>query len=195
MKKISAYIIIGLLPFAQVQADNNEQRIQDSRAAIKSLAGELQNTLQASMKAKGPIESISVCRDEAPAIAGRVSEEKVLTVGRTSLKVRNQANKADAWEKEYLEVSVGNARAMILRGLDNNNAYLYLQSDDAEFSAISLHYEQAGVWKTVHDNAFPFEFTVPLHRADTKFTFYLEGTTVDGNVIRSKEEVLQREDQ
>lgn len=83
---------------------------------------------------------------------------------------------------------------MILPGPGNNNAYLYLQSDDAEFSDVTLHYEQAGAWKTMHDDAFPFEFTVPVNSADAKFTFYFEGTTVDGNVIRSKEEVLQRED-
>lgn len=104
-----------------------------------------------------------------------------------------ERTQADAWEKDYLEVSLGNARAMILPGLDNNNAYLYLQSDEAEISAVILHYEQAGAWKTMHDDTFPFEFTVPLNRADAKFKFYFEGITVDGNVIRSKEEVLQRE--
>lgn len=101
---------------------------------------------------------------------------------------------ADAWNTDYLEVSLGNARAMILPGPDANNAYLYLQSDDAEFSAVTLHYEQAGAWKTMYDDAFPFEFTVPLNSADATFTFYFEGTTLDGNVIQSKQEALHRED-
>lgn len=105
-----------------------------------------------------------------------------------------ERTQAGAWKKDHAEIPVGNARAMILRGTDNNNAYLYLQSDDAEFSAVVLHYEQAGAWKTMHDAAFPFEFTVPLPGMDATFPFYLEGRTVDGNVIQSKEEVLQRED-
>ena len=99
---------------------------------------------------------------------------------------------AVAWEKDYLEVSLGNARAMILPGPDANNAYLYLQSDDAEFSTVTLHYEQAGAWETVRDDAFPFEFTVPLSGAATECRFYFEGVSVDGKAIRSKEEVLQR---
>ena len=105
-----------------------------------------------------------------------------------------ERSRDDAWSTDYLEVPFGNARAMILPGLENKTAYLYLQSDDAEFSGVVLHYERAGSWKTIHDNAFPYEFTVPLHSADTKFTFYFEGTTVDRKVTRSKEEVLQHGD-
>lgn len=103
MKKLSVFIIIGLLPFNQALAVDTEQLTQKSRAAIKALGGELKGTLQASMKAKGPIDSISVCNVEAPQIAKKISEQQGMTIARTSLKVRNQANKPDTWEQSVLE--------------------------------------------------------------------------------------------
>ena len=103
MKKIFAYIIISFLPFSQALAVDTEQLTQKSRAAIKALGGELKSTLQASMKAKGPIDSISVCNTEAPEISNKISEAKGLSVARTSLKYRNQENKPDEWEKSVLE--------------------------------------------------------------------------------------------
>ena len=103
MKKIVIYLIIGLLPIGQALAVDTEQLTQKSRAAIKALGGELKSTLQASMKAKGPVDSVAMCQVEAPKIADKVSEANGMTVARTSLKYRNQKNKPDAWEKSVLE--------------------------------------------------------------------------------------------
>ena len=103
MNKNLIYIIISFLPFSQALAMDTEQLTQKSRAAIKILGGELKATLQASMKAKGPVESIAVCHLDAPLISSKVSKEKGMTVERTALKYRNQANKPDAWETSVLE--------------------------------------------------------------------------------------------
>jgi hypothetical protein len=103
MKKIHVYLFIFLLPFAQAQAVDIEQQAQKSREASKMLGKELKSTLQASMKANGPIDSVSVCRVQAPQIAGKVSHLTGMSVARTSLRTRNQANKPDAWEKSVLE--------------------------------------------------------------------------------------------
>ena len=92
-----------------------------------------------------------------------------------------------SWSPDYLEMPFGNARAMMLPGLDTDNAYIYLQSDDAEFSAVTLHYEQSGAQNTVVDTAFPYEFTVPIDHTATEFTFHLEGVSVDGSTARSQE--------
>ncbi len=96
------------------------------------------------------------------------------------------------WSPDYLEVPFGGARAMILPGVEHDRVYLYLQSDDAEFRAITLHYEQSGSWNTIYDDVFPYEFTVPLDSASAKFQFYFEGLSVDGKSMRSKEGVLHR---
>jgi len=100
--------------------------------------------------------------------------------------------RAASWSPDYLELPFGGARAMILPGVENDNAYLYLQSNDAEFNEVTLHYQQAGAWKTIQDNTFPYEFTVPIEGSATEFSFYFEGVSVDGKVTRSEEEVLQR---
>ena len=103
MKKLSLFIIIGLFPFSQAMAVDTEQLTQKSRAAAKALGGELKATLQASMKASGPVDSIAVCNVDAPNIAKKVSTDKGMKVARTSLKFRNEANQPDAWEKAVLE--------------------------------------------------------------------------------------------
>ena len=73
MKKIFAYILIGLLPATHALAADTEQLTQKSRAAIKALGSELKATLQSSMKASGPVDSVAVCQIEAPKIADTVS--------------------------------------------------------------------------------------------------------------------------
>jgi len=103
MKKTHVYLFIFLLPFAQAQAVDIEQQAQKSREASKVLGSELKNTLQASMKANGPIDSVTVCNVQAPQIAGKVSQLTGMSVARTSLRTRNQTNKPDAWEKAVLE--------------------------------------------------------------------------------------------
>ena len=103
MKKLFAYIIIGLLSISQALAANTEQLTQKSRAAVKALGGELKSTLQTSIKASGPVDSVSMCQIKAPEIANKISQAKGMKVARTSLKYRNQTNKPDAWEKSVLE--------------------------------------------------------------------------------------------
>ncbi len=103
MKKLFAYIIFSLLFINPVFAADTEQLTQKSRAAVKALGGELKSTLQASIKASGPVDSVSMCQIKAPEIANKISHAKGMKVARTSLKYRNQTNKPDAWEKTVLE--------------------------------------------------------------------------------------------
>ena len=101
--KSFVFIFIGLLFFNPAFAIDVENLTKESKAAIKVLGGDLKGTLQASMKAKGPVDSVAMCHVEAPNIANRVSQAKGMSVARTSLKYRNQSNKPDAWEKYVLE--------------------------------------------------------------------------------------------
>ena len=102
MKKLITYFLLGLLPLGHAMAVDTEQLTKNSRAAAKALGGELKGTLQASIKANGPVKSLSVCRESAPAIANKISASKGLEVGRTSLKHRNSNNKPDTWETAVL---------------------------------------------------------------------------------------------
>lgn len=59
---------------------------------VQLLAAQLQAALQSSMQAGGPVAAIEVCQLQAPAIAAGLSEEG-WSVGRTSERLRNPANK------------------------------------------------------------------------------------------------------
>ncbi|MCG6937785.1 MAG: DUF3365 domain-containing protein [Gammaproteobacteria bacterium] len=103
MKNILACIIICYSAISQANAADTEQLTQESRAAVMALGSELKTTLQASIKANGIIESISVCNIKAPQISQKISDEHGMAVGRRSLKYRNPKNKPDDWEKSVLE--------------------------------------------------------------------------------------------
>jgi hypothetical protein len=64
---------------------------------------DLKAALQQAMKEGGPVNAIAVCNEKAPAIATEMSTRKGWRVARTSLKVRNQANAPDDWERTVLE--------------------------------------------------------------------------------------------
>lgn len=74
-----------------------------ARHGARALGGELQQRLQEAMREGGPLAAVSVCAEEAPAIATRVSKELDLEIGRTALRVRNTANAPDDWERAQME--------------------------------------------------------------------------------------------
>ncbi len=76
---------------------------EEAKALVKEFATTLQGELQTAMKAGGPTNAIGVCKVRAPAIAADLAGRSGWEVGRTSLKVRNQAmNLPDAWETGVL---------------------------------------------------------------------------------------------
>lgn len=103
MKTRLLLTLSALLSTTLVNAADTSQLTQETRGAIKALAAELKSTLQSAMKAEGPIKAISVCNEQAPKLAQKVSNEKGMEVARTSLKVRNELNAPDAWELSVLE--------------------------------------------------------------------------------------------
>ena len=103
MKKRILFIINALLISSSVYAADNQQLANETRGAIKALGAELKATLQSTMKSEGPIQAISVCKVQAPKLSQKVSSEKGMEVGRTSLKTRNELNAPDPWELSVLE--------------------------------------------------------------------------------------------
>lgn len=103
MKKYLAVLTATALLSAPAFADENEEMIKTSRAASKALFDALGGELQAAMKAGGPVNAIQVCNTKVPDIDKDVSAKQNLTIGRTSLKLRNEKNVPDAWEKKVLE--------------------------------------------------------------------------------------------
>ena len=94
---------------------------------------------------------------------------------------------ADAWSKDYEELSVGNARAMIINfGTDRVSAFVYLKDDDSAVRKARLKYSEGGKEKVLEDAEYPYEFTVRLSDADKSFDYVLETELVDGSVKSQK---------
>lgn len=99
----------------------------------------------------------------------------------------------NAWQEDYREINFGNARAMIFNlGELGKRAYVYLKDDDNVFRDVSLTYwDGKGESRKITDNAYPFEFTVPLGSAQADFRFQLGGKLVNGNSVEGKVVVMK----
>lgn len=80
---------------------------------MRLLQERLQARLAAALAAGGPPAAVRVCRDEAPAIAARVSRELGVSVGRTSTRLRNPANAPPAWAAAAVQASRGKRLAEV----------------------------------------------------------------------------------
>jgi hypothetical protein len=101
MKKI--YLLILLISSISFSCSQNvDQQITSSREATQQLANELKLRLKSALQTSGPLEAISVCNLEAQNIGTKVSKQLGMSVGRTSLKLRNTANAPDDWETKQL---------------------------------------------------------------------------------------------
>lgn len=79
-----------------------EKAVAAQKLLFQSLLGELTKSLEQN----GPTQSISVCRNRATEIAREVSEETGVRIGRTSFKLRNEANTAPAWASSFVKARV-----------------------------------------------------------------------------------------
>lgn len=74
-----------------------------AKAAIKELAGALQEELKSAMQAGGPVAAIGVCNTQAIPITQKVAAENGLHLGRVSLNNRNPANLPNEWQAAVLK--------------------------------------------------------------------------------------------
>jgi hypothetical protein len=96
-------VLLTACAHQQLSEQEMAKRAQTSRESIAALQGSLVQELQAAIKAGGPANGIAVCNLKASEITAGISKGKGMTVGRTSLKLRNLLNAPDAWEKKVLE--------------------------------------------------------------------------------------------
>lgn len=74
-----------------------------SRELTMQLGMELKGELTRAIEQGGPLAAIPVCKDRAPAIAARLSEQSGAKVSRTALRVRNPSNAPDELQRAVLE--------------------------------------------------------------------------------------------
>lgn len=71
--------------------------------ALTQFAGTLRGKLGAAMKAGGPASAIEVCAKEAPALYAKVRADTGITIGRSSLRLRNPADAPPPWVSDWLK--------------------------------------------------------------------------------------------
>jgi len=72
-------------------------------AAVNSMMAELMSELTAALENGGPAGGISVCREEAPVVAHRISDSYGVGIGRTSFALRNPSNRPPEWAEPIVE--------------------------------------------------------------------------------------------
>ncbi len=85
----------------RVEADELSEpqhgQLEAADEARAALFGALLTELTTAISEDGPAHAIDVCKDDAPAIAERVSAQRGVRIGRTSWKLRNPANTPPVW--------------------------------------------------------------------------------------------------
>lgn len=110
-RSLPALALMGFLTAAGAHAqdhaaDSNtiiDPRLTGSRAISARFAEELRAALMTAMSQGGAIKAIGVCKEEAPAIAARLSSQYEASVRRTGLRVRNSANAPQPWQVTALQ--------------------------------------------------------------------------------------------
>ncbi|ACI99836.1 Tll0287-like domain-containing protein [Rhodospirillum centenum] len=123
-------------PTAQA-ADPVQAALAESRAAAQALTRDLLTAVKSSLAADGPVGAIRTCNEVAPGIADALSQGG-MTVGRTSLKVRNPDNAPDGWERAVLEDFAGRKAAgadpatlehwEVLPGAEGGRSFRYMKA-------------------------------------------------------------------
>ena len=110
MKKIILAAVVATLPIActtmeeapPVSDSEKKALTTEGKEIIMEFAKTLVGHVKGGMKSGGPVKTIQVCNDVAPAVAADLSAKYGVELGRTSLKLRNPENAPDAWEKSVL---------------------------------------------------------------------------------------------
>jgi len=110
MNRIQAIGAGCALTLFAITAAATEQKIDipalqaEGKTVIKALASQLGGELKQATKLSGLEGAIQVCNTRAAPVTAQIAEQKGWTIGRTSLKLRNQANTPDSWEQGVLEL-------------------------------------------------------------------------------------------
>ncbi len=103
-----ASLVSAALSVLPVQAGDLPAAVTPELAqAVRSIAGELVDQLgqklRGTMQSDGPIAAVGVCKETAPAIAKRLSEQHAAQVGRVGTRARNpKTGVPNAWQRDAL---------------------------------------------------------------------------------------------
>ena len=103
LRSVFAVALLPLLAVTAVAQDDLQQHMEKARTAAGGFGARLLADLQKAMEAGGPVNAIGICTEIAPEIAAEKSAAAGMSIGRTSLKLRQPKNAPDAWEQQQLQ--------------------------------------------------------------------------------------------
>ncbi|MCA8971389.1 MAG: DUF3365 domain-containing protein [Planctomycetes bacterium] len=83
--------------WTEIDASTAASRRATAERARDALASELVRELTAAIANGDVAKGITVCKSRAPAIAEQVAKQHGVTIGRTSMRLRNPTNRAPQW--------------------------------------------------------------------------------------------------
>ncbi len=96
-------LLISLLIFSGIaNAASEKEMVNDSKLAIKRFSSVLKDTLKNELNKGGVTNAVTACHSGSEAINQQLIAQLGWKISRTSLKVRNPKNTADAWEQQVL---------------------------------------------------------------------------------------------
>ena len=143
-------ILLALMCTTATQAEVNsdDPLLDKSRALAQSFGAQLQTALQDALANGGPVEALSVCKDQAPQIASQLSRESGAKVSRTSRRYRNAGNAPEPWEITVLEHfdTVMNAEKPLPEHLERHaNGTRYMKAIRTQPVCLGCHGENLSV--------------------------------------------------
>jgi hypothetical protein len=171
---IVAGLVLALLACASGTAE--KQGTDSARGAelLSPFKQDLKQALAAGMQA-GPVNAVSVCKDQAPAIAASLSVEGV-QMGRTSHRLRNPENSAPAWVDTILQsyVSDGQGRAPRLVTLPNDRLG-YVEPIATQPLCLVCHGKSLAPDLATHiAQAYPEDRATGFEEGDLRGVFWVE---------------------
>ncbi len=106
MRRIVGLIVLVLFPSWTLRAiaqSDVKERTDAARAVAADFGLTLIGELQKAIAAGGLVNAIGICHLAAPKISAKKSTEKKMSIGRTSLKLRQPKNTPDEWEMLQLQ--------------------------------------------------------------------------------------------
>ena len=98
---IGAALLLCSSTAPTLAADDAE--LNASRAAAGELLKVLKGEMEKALQSGGPINAIHFCNENAQKLTQEIAAKHGVDVSRTSLRIRNPKNQADAWETAVLK--------------------------------------------------------------------------------------------
>lgn len=146
-----------------------ERALQAKEALFKRLSSEL----MAAMSNAGPSAAIAVCSQKAPKIAEDVGREHGVSIGRTSFKLRNPANKPPEWAVNFVEQRVAKPQFVEL----DNHATGALLPIRLQPQCLACHGDKNQIADEVHERLaalYPEDSATGFKDGDLRGWFWVE---------------------